>query len=155
MSISPIVDANYRLQPPDLEGAARQVVISNVTVQGVERMTPVLHFEGQTKRLVLDTEQVAQLVEITGTSLFAQWIGVSIILQPPRGKRDSQILIKAVTDKARGQPMPVYVPEDRRGWRVSLIVVGFLLMASLAYAALNFTPILMALQQLRDNWPLR
>lgn len=155
MSISPIVDANYRLLPPDLEGAARQVVISNVTMQGVERMIPVLHFEGQTKRLVLNAEQVAQLVEITGTSLFAQWIGVSIILQPPSSKRDTQILIKAVTDKSRGQPMPVYVPEDRRGRRVSLIVVGLLLTASLAYAALNFTPILIAVQQLRDNWPLR
>jgi hypothetical protein len=50
MSISPIVDANYRLQAVDLEGMARHVVIANVTYQGVEEMTPVLHFVGQTKR---------------------------------------------------------------------------------------------------------
>ena len=155
MSISPIVDANYRLHPPDLEGAARRVVISNVTMQGVENMTPVLHFDGQTKRLVLDAEQAAQLVEITGTSLFAQWIGVAVILQPRTKKGHSQILLKAITAKERGQPMPVYMPDDKRGWRLSLIIVGILLTASLAYAALNMTTLLQAVQQLRDYWPLR
>lgn len=155
MSISPIVDANYRLQPADLEGVARRVVIANVTYQGVEEMTPVLHFVGQTKRLVLSLEQVGQIIDITGTPLFSQWIGLPIILQPHAERTESHILIKAVTPKLRGQPMPIYVSEDRRGWYLALSVVGLLLSTSIIFAALNMTTILAAMQQLRDNWPLR
>jgi hypothetical protein len=155
MSISPIVDANYRLHPADLEGVARRVVIANVTYQGVEEMTPVLHFVGQTKRLVLSPEQVGQIIDITGTPLFPQWIGVPIILQPRNDKNESLILIKAVTPKQRGQPMPTYISADRRGWYLALSVVGLLLSTSILFAMLNMTTILAALQQLRDNWPLR
>ena len=155
MSISPIVDDNYRLQSGDLEGKARQVVIANVTYQGVEEMTPVLHFVGQSKRLVMTAEQVSQLIDITGTTLLPQWIGASIVLHPGKGTPTSPIAIKAITPNKRAQPMPVYVPEDKRGWYFSLTVVGTLLAASAAYAALNLTTILTAVQQLRDNWLLR
>jgi hypothetical protein len=155
MSISPIVDAGYRLHPLDLQGIARQVVIANVTYQGVESMTPVLHFVGQSKRLVLTHEQVTQMVEITGTSLFSQWIGISVILQPQKSKGQTSIVIKAVTLRQRGQPMPVYVHEDKRGWRLSLIVVGSLITASSLYVVLNITSLLAAFQELRAYWPLR
>jgi hypothetical protein len=155
MSISPIVDANYRLQAADLEGMARQVEIANVTYQGVEEMTPVLHFVGQTKRLVLSPEQVTQIIDITGSTLFAQWIGVAIVLQPPKSKSETHILIKPVNAKRRAQPMPTYVPDDRRGWYLALSVVAIFLTASILYAALNLTTLLAAVQQLRDNWPLR
>jgi hypothetical protein len=155
MSISPIVDANYRILPEDLEGIARHVIVANVTYQGVEEMAPVLHFAGQTKRLVLSAEQVGQMIEITGTTLFPQWVGVAIILQPHVAQNGSSILIKAVTAKMRGQPMPVYVSEDRRGWIMALSVVGLLLSSSIIFAALNITTILAAIQQLRDIWPLR
>lgn len=155
MSISPIVDDNYRLQPSDLEGLARQVVIANVTYQGVEEMTPVLHFVGQSKRLVLTAAQVEQLVAITGTTLLPQWIGATIVLHPGKGKSASPITLKAVTPNRRAQPMPVYVPEDKRGWYFALTVVGTLLAASAGYAALNLSTILTAVQQLRDNWLLR
>jgi len=155
MSISPIVDTSYRLQPADLQGAPRQVVITNVTYQGVEEMTPVLHFEGQSKRLVLSPQQVSQLIELTGTTLFQQWVGIPIILKPQISKRDSTILIRTINPKWRGRPMPVYVPEDRRGWYLALILVGLLLLASMIYAALNANAILNGVQQLRDNWPMR
>lgn len=155
MSISPIVDAGYRLHPVDLQGIARQVVIANVTYQGVESMTPVLHFVGQSKRLVLTPEQVAQMVEITGTPLFPQWIGIGVILQPRKITGQTFIQIKAITPKQRGQPMPVYVHEDKRGWRFALIVVGSLLAASSLYVAINLTSLLTAIQELRANWPLR
>jgi hypothetical protein len=155
MSISPTVDANYRLHAADLEGIARRVIIANVTYQGVEEMTPVLHFIGQSKRLVLSPDQVGQLVDVTGTTLFRQWIGLPIILQPHTTKQESLIRLKAVGPNQHAQPMPVYVPDDRRGWYLALIVVGLLLATSAIYAALNFTTILTAAQQLRDYWPLR
>lgn len=155
MSISPVVDASYRLQPADLEGAPRQVVIANVTYQGIEEMTPVLHFEGQSKRLVLSPEQTGKLIEITGTALFRQWVGTAIILKPQTTKGDSTILIQAVNPKRRTRAMPVYVPEDRRGWYLALIVVGLLLLASIIYVALNANAILGGIQQLHDNLPMR
>jgi hypothetical protein len=155
MSISPIVDADYRLYVADLEGSARRVVIANVTYQGVEEMTPVLHFVGQTKRLVLSPEQVQQMFEITGTILYPGWIGAAVILQPPNAREEPHIHIKAATAMQRAQPMPVYVSEERRGWALALSVVGLLLSVSAIFAALNLDTILLALQQFRDNWPLR
>jgi hypothetical protein len=155
MSTSPIIDANYRLHPADLAGAARQVVIANVTFQGVEAMTPVLHFVGQTKRLVLTPEQVQQIVAITGTSLFTQWHGVTLILQPKRSKKQTTIEVKAVTAHQRNQPMPLITTEDKRGWRLSFAVVSLLLLFSTIYATINATQLLTAIEQLRDNWLLR
>ena len=155
MSTSPIVDANYRLQPADLEGTARQVVIANVSFQGLEAMTPVLHFAGQTKRLVLSPEQVRQMMEITGTTLFPQWIGVPVVLKPETIQAQTTIHLKAATPNLHARPMPVAITDDKRGWRLSLIVVATLLSLSTLYALLNASMLLPIIQQLRDNWPLR
>jgi hypothetical protein len=156
MSRSPIVDADYRLHVADLADEPRQVIIANVTYQGVEEMVPVLHFEGQTKRLVLNREQAAQLLAITGTVLHQRWIGLPIILQPPKsaskGDVPAAITIRAVGAKSRAHPMPVVISEDRRGWYLALVVVGLLLSASTVFALLNLDSILATLQLLRDNW---
>jgi hypothetical protein len=155
MSTSPIVDANYRLQPADLEGAARQVVIANVSFQGLEAMTPVLHFAGQSKRLVLSPEQVREMVEITGTTLFPQWIGVPVVLKPETVQKQTTIHLKAATSNLRVRPMPVAITDDKRGWRLAFIVVASLLFLSTLYALLNASMLLPIIQQLRDNWLLR
>jgi hypothetical protein len=156
MSRSPIVDADYRLHAADLAGQPRQVIIANVTYQGVEEMVPVLHFEGQTKRLVLSGEQAAQLLAITGTVLHQRWIGLPLILQPPKhlpnADDPAEITIHAPAANVRGQPMPVVISEDRRGWYLALSVVGLLLSASMVFALLNLDSILATLQLLRDNW---
>ena len=153
-SISPLVDADYRLHAADLAGFPRHVVIANVTYQGIEEMRPVLHFEGQTKRLVLSPGQVNQLIDITGTVLSSRWIGVPLILQPS-AKGEAQIAILPVTHKLRGQPMPVTISEDRRGWLLAISIVGVLLSISLLFAFLNLPMLVATLQELRDNWPLR
>lgn len=163
MSISPIVDAEYRILPADLEGQTRRVEIANVTYQGVEAMTPVLHFVGQTKRLVMTPQQATQMLEITGSILHDQWIGVTILLQPRITKQESLILIQPVSRKSRGQPMPIYLSDDRRGWLLALSIVGILLTISLTLANINLGTVVNTvldtlqtyLQQLRDNWPLR
>jgi hypothetical protein len=51
--------------------------------------------------------------------------------------------------------MPIVTTEDKRGWRLSLTVVGLLLLFSTIYAAINATQLLTAIEQLRDNWLLR
>lgn len=155
MSISPVVDAEYRIHPADLQGSTRHVVVTNVTYQGVEAMTPVLHFAGQTKRLVMTPEHVSQMVEITGSILHEQWLGCHLLLQPRVAKRESSILIKAVTRNARGKPMPHFLSDDRRGWIMALSVVGILFVFSIVVAMLNSDVLLASWQQLQDYWPLR
>ena len=155
MSISPVVDAEYRLQPEDLVGLPRHVIISNVTYQGVEEMMPVLHFEGQTKRLVLSPEQVARIIDISGTILYPQWIGLAIVLQPPTDRMDDSIIIRAVDPRRRTPSMPIYVSEDRSGWHFVFAAVALLLGVSVLYAMLNMPAILAGRRQFRDNWLLR
>ncbi len=154
-SISPIVDTAYRIQLDDLAGATRQVEIANVTFQGVEALAPVLHFQGQTKRLVMTPEQVAQMVEITGTVLMARWIGTKILLHPHTQGDEQRIEIRAVTARHRGRAMPTYVSEDTRGWIVSASVVGLILCASLVALLLNPTVIGEVWQLIVENLPVR
>ena len=68
MSLSELVDEGYRLDAADLQGKQNQVVISNVSYQGVEEISYVLHFEGIPKRLTLNHEQWRQLAETTGST---------------------------------------------------------------------------------------
>ncbi len=137
MSLSTTVDSLYRLQSADLDGAARRVVISNVTYQGIEQMTPVLHFKGQSKRLALSAHQVSQLIELTGTSLFEQWVGRTIILVPPRHRYANEIQVASPATQTNAQNMPVGLRNDRREWRFALAVVGAVTLFSAAYVAVT------------------
>ena len=159
MSISPTVDENYRLRAADLEGLARQVEIANITYQGVEEMAPVMHFVGQSKRMVMSPEQVNEMLEITGTVLAPKWVGTRILLQPHESGGEFYIRIEPLTAKQRGRPMPTYVSEDRRGWILALSVVIIILVASLIIASLDLSPLFAALEQvratvdeMRDTW---
>jgi hypothetical protein len=72
----------------DLGGHAATVKISDVTVEsfrlpdGTHRASAVLAFEGKTKRLILNKTQCKQLVEITGSERFEDWVGRSVSLVP-------------------------------------------------------------------------
>jgi hypothetical protein len=138
-----------------LQGTARLVEIANITYQGVEEMTPVMHFAGQTKRLVMSPQQVQEMLEITGTILYPHWIGTRILLQPKSSGDHTSISISAPSATRRGQPMPAFVSEDRRGWYLALSVVGILMAASVAFALLNLETVIASVQLLRDNWFLR
>jgi len=72
----------------DLGGRAVTVKIAEVTVEsfrmpdGTFRASAVLAFEGKTKRLILNKTQCKELVEITGSERFEDWVGRSISLAP-------------------------------------------------------------------------
>jgi hypothetical protein len=72
----------------DLGGHAVTVKISDVAVEsfrlpdGTHRASAVLAFEGKTKRLILNKTQCKQLVEITGSERFEEWVGRSVSLAP-------------------------------------------------------------------------
>lgn len=139
MSLSPLVDERYRLTLADLEGRPRRLRVANVTTQGVEELVPVLHFEGTTKRLVLTPAQSRQLIAITGSAIFANWIGQTLVLQPRRSGGEMQINIQPPDGPIRGHSLPAPRTDDQRGWRLTLIVVGLLALASLVAIAFNLS----------------
>ena len=81
MPHSRVVEQRYRLQPSDLRGPM-QVAITNVSLQGLEKIRPVLHFDKFGKRLVLDDVQSDELARITRSAVFADWVGCAVMLEP-------------------------------------------------------------------------
>jgi hypothetical protein len=148
MSRVEIIDQRYRLQPEDLAGAPRRLVVANVTLQGLEEMVPTLHFEGQEKRLPLSAEQSRALTELTGTPVLRDWIGATVILAPTRSTDGAGIRILSPTVARRAGAIPAPVDQERRNWRMALITVGVLITASSVYLLVNLDAVLAALQQL-------
>lgn len=98
MSISPVVDEHYRLQPRDVGRGQVQVTIQNVSWQGVERLQPLLHLrEFPRKRLLLNQWQVQSLIEIVGSSLDQDWIGHRIVLSVEHGVHEPTIVFYPAT----------------------------------------------------------
>jgi hypothetical protein len=137
MSISSSVDERYRLYATDLNGRPRHVVIANVTYQGLEEVNPVLHFVGQSKRLVLTPAQCHQMVLLTGTALFIEWIGRPIILKPDATNPGAIEL--ASPTALRASVMPVERTDNQRGWRLAWLVVGLVATASALYWVINLS----------------
>jgi hypothetical protein len=137
MSISNSVDKRYRLYASDLTGRPRRVVIANVTYQGLEEVNPVLHFAGQSKRLVLTPAQCRQMITLTGTAHFTEWIGLPIVLKPDA--TDSGAIELASPTALRASAMPLDRTDDQRGWRLAWLVVGLVALASALYLALNLS----------------
>ncbi len=137
MSTSPLVDDRYRLTASDLAGRPRRLQIANVTSQGLEDLVPVLHFDGMTKRLVLAPDQTRQVIAITGSTLFADWIGHTLVLVPRRSRDEAQIAILPPDGSLRGHAMPPPRSDDQRGWRLAWLVVGVIALASFIYIVLN------------------
>lgn len=139
MSHSQPIDERYRLTHADLAGQPRLLRIANVTTQGLEELVPVLHFDGTTKRLVLTPGQSQHLIAITGSTIFTDWVGKSVVLQPRRTGDDLQIALQPPDGPVRGHAMPPPRTDDERGWRMALVVVGLVALASLAYVAFNLS----------------
>jgi hypothetical protein len=96
MSRAMVVDQRYRLQADDLHGATFHVVIQGITFQGLEDLAPVLHFAGApAKHLVLDEDLRRELIAMTQSSLFDDWIGRTVELRPVRQDGDVRIRLTA------------------------------------------------------------
>lgn len=81
MSLSPAIDTRYRLTPRDLGRRDYVVTITNVSWQGVETLTPLLHLkEFPQKRFLLDAVQQQELITILGTYRTDAWIGQQITI---------------------------------------------------------------------------
>jgi hypothetical protein len=111
MSRALVVDECYRLQHTDLRGAPQRAMIRYVSFQGLEELTPVLHFEGAPgKHLALDASQRRELIQTLHSSLCSDWVGQTIELRP-RGENQHP----AIEIAAPGAPH--LVREQAARWR--------------------------------------
>lgn len=105
MSTSDAVDRRYRLVPSDLGSKARQVTVKSVTIEGVERLTPLVYFEGIGRPLALDQSQRTALIQAARSAVLADWVGVSVILRLARIDGQETILITPL-QATRREPEP-------------------------------------------------
>jgi hypothetical protein len=98
MSRSTVVDQRYRLQAPDLGGIPQRVIIGAISFQGLEELTPVLHFEGlPNKHLVLNSAQRQELIRLMHSSLCSDWVGRPVELRAIQVDQAAPIVLAAPT----------------------------------------------------------
>jgi hypothetical protein len=150
ISISDTIDIRYRLQPQDLGGQPRPVLVRNVTLEGVEMLTPLVHFEGLARPLALDLEQRMQIADIAHSNLLVDWIGLPLILRPERQGAFETIRL-APAQGRRARPLPLSStgwarkPANRR--RIMRVLLMTFLLAA-AFAAVTYIETLGGLDQL-------
>ena len=106
ITLSDTIDIHYRLQPQDLGGQPRPVLVRNVTLEGLEALTPLVHFEGMARPLALDVEQRMQIAEIARSNLLVDWIGLPLILSPERNGAFDTIRLRSAQSQ-RARPLPL------------------------------------------------
>jgi hypothetical protein len=148
MSTSAAVDERYRLQASDLAGKSVTATVSNVTLQGLERIQPVLHFHHLPKRMVLSDAQSDAMARITDQAVLEAWIGARVSLRPSVDESgEPTIAIEAVPAGAADAHR---LPAPRRqaptlGWRQPLLLV---LLLAAVYLIENGATILSDFQRL-------
>ncbi len=100
MPYSRAVEERYRLQPADLDGPV-EVTVTNVTLQGLETVQPVLHFADLEKWLTLGDIQSDEMARATGSAVFQDWLGRRLTLTPLEEEGTVRIAIIRV-----GAPIP-------------------------------------------------
>jgi hypothetical protein len=133
MSLSNIVDEQYRLRVEDLQGRARRVEIANISYQGVEELSPVLHFVGMSRRLVLNERQSQAMIDLTGSPRFADWVGYTIELRPAKVASQPTIALHKVEERRKKALWTNQPAGERAGWIMALLVVLILLTFSALY----------------------
>lgn len=144
MSLSDVIDRRYRLLPADLAGKARQVIVRGVTVEGVEYVTPLIHFEGVGRPLALDARQRIEMSRIARSTILADWVGASLVLQPVRDHGQDRIRLYALEEAGRRVTASsaadgfALTPRSGSGWRVLVRILTVLLIVALLLATVWF-----------------
>lgn len=137
MSVSDAVETGYRIQPTDLRGQETVRLIVNVSYQGIEDMSPVLHLDGTTKRLALDQEQSRQMMILTQSSIPEDWVGARIRLIPKGAASGATVTIAMgdVASRPRRWALMTSVPK----WtsRVFHLIVALAALALLVWLAIQ------------------
>jgi hypothetical protein len=120
----------YRLQPGDLAGRSITVTVSNVTLQGLEELQPVLHFATIDKRMALDDVQCDAMARLTGQAILEAWIGTRIMLTPVEADEGATIRInQPFSSRAGSDSLPEPRTAPAFSWRQPLLLLLFLALA--------------------------
>ena len=90
------------------------------------------------KPMVLSPAQVRDLVKITGTAIFSDWIGHALVLTLPRDTGASEI--ELLGEAGQGERLPSAMSSyhfDLTGWLLAILIVIGLGIVSLAYVQQN------------------
>jgi hypothetical protein len=143
MSISPIIDSRYRLNPHDIGRQDRVVTIQNVSWQGLETLTPLLHLrEFPTKRLALEKIQQQELWQITGSRRAEDWIGHTLLLAAQSDRDQLRIHLYPLqpsTARYTALSPTIRVPES---WRATALLLLILLLLFLLVPLLDQSDLL-------------
>jgi len=140
MSLSDVIDRQYRLLPADLAGKPRKVIVRGVTVEGVEYVTPLIHFEGVGRPLALDAAQRIEMAHIARSTILADWVGAAVVLQPVRTNGQERIRLQALEDAGRLVVNDLTAPfespsPERSPWRHLVRLLGVILVVALLLVA--------------------
>lgn len=139
MSISTLIDRRHRLTPRDLGHRDHLVTIRNVSWQGLETLTPLLHLqEFPTKWFALDAEQHQTIVRLLGTHHTDDWIGCQLFIAAQSDRDQLRIYLFAPQEPSqRGHkaliPQEIHIPESISATFILLLILFalFLLVALL------------------------
>jgi hypothetical protein len=146
MSLSETIDTKYRLHPADLGGRARTVLVSRITFDGIEELTPLVHFEGMARPLALSGEQRIQMAHIARSLILADWIGMALVLRPVRSGGEETIQLHGTEESVRAYPVRAWrtvrlLPPLRWQMLLRMLLIALLLLALLAVVrAVEQTP---------------
>lgn len=126
------------MAPADLAGVARQVMVRQVGMQGLEELTPLIFFEGVARPLALDHDQRVAMSRIARSHLLADWVGAALVLRPVREQGRETIRLHDLEERRA-----VYSRLPLDGWQAAAPVAGrllgrtlvVLLVVALAFAA--------------------
>jgi hypothetical protein len=135
-----VVDLQYRLSPADLAGKPRQVLVHHVGLQGVEELTPLLYFEGVSRPLALDPDQLVEMSRIARSHILTDWVGAALVLRPVREQGRETIRLFDLEERTRAWSPAIgpgwSAPASRRGAMVTRTLV-LLLVLAIAFTAVS------------------
>jgi hypothetical protein len=136
MTRSRVIDQRYRLQAKDIGSTPVVVTICNVSFQGLEQLTPLLHFTGYPgKVLAPDQQQCRDLVRLTRSALCSEWIGHTILLRTTQQNGATTLVIDAAATTTINAPV-LASPVSRWGALGSTLLLLVILGVALGAAYL-------------------
>jgi hypothetical protein len=123
------VQRRYRLQPDDLAGKRVEATITNVTIEGLESLTPVLHFDRIAKPMILTPGDADDLAYITRSAVMEEWIGQTISIAPIDTEDGVRLAIYPTTMLTLSEPIarPPQIESRLKQWRSILYALLVLL----------------------------
>ena len=124
-----IIQTRYRLQPQDLAGRRMDVTITNVTIEGLESLTPVLHFDGIEKPMALHPGDANDMARITHSAVLHEWIGQTVSIASIDTGNGPRLAIFSPEQQMLDQPLSrsPQVESRLRQWRTVLYALLLLL----------------------------